>query len=90
MIPPAQISLAMSLRTLVASMKSTYLPPISADLLRLVILSPHDVKDPLMLMRTGDTTLLVGTGFSSVENAGKVYPTFPDMRLIESEKDHLA
>lgn len=71
-------------------MKPTYLPPLSSDLLRLVMLSPHSGNDPLMLLRTGDTTLLVGTGFSSVENAGKVYPTFPDMRLIESEKDHLA
>lgn len=71
-------------------MKSTYLPALSSDLLRVVILSPHGVSDPLMLMRTGDTTLIIGTGFSSVENAGKAYPSFPDMRLIQSEKDHLA
>ena len=90
MTPPLQISLATSLKNLVASMKPTYLPPISSDLLRLVMLSPHGGSDPLMLLRTGDTTLLIGTGFSSVENSGKVYPTFPDMRLIESEKDHLA
>jgi hypothetical protein len=43
-----------------------------------------------MLARTGDVTLLIGTGFSRIENAGKTYPSFPDMRLIESEKDHLA
>lgn len=90
MTPPLQISLATSLKNLVASMKPTYLPSISSDLLRLVMLSPHGGSDPLMLLRTGDTTLLIGTGFSSVENSGKVYPTFPDMRLIESEKDHLA
>ena len=89
MTPPLQISLATSLKNLVASMKPTYLPPISSDLLRLVMLSPHGGSDPLMLLRTGDTTLLIGTGFSSVENSGKVYPTFPDMRLIFSEKDRL-
>ena len=90
MTPPGEISLATSLKNLVASMKSTYLPALSSDLLRVVILSPHGVSDPLMLMRTGDTTLIIGTGFSSVENAGKAYPSFPDMRLIQSEKDHLA
>ena len=88
--PPGETSLATSLRSLIASMKSTYLPALSSDLLRVVVLSPHGVGDPLILTRTGDATLIIGTGFSSVENAGKTYPTFPDMRLIQSEKDHLA
>jgi hypothetical protein len=43
-----------------------------------------------MLVRTGDVTLLVGTGFSEVVSSGKLYPTFPDMRLVQSEKEHLA
>jgi hypothetical protein len=89
MAPPTPLSLAGSLASLVASMKPTYLPPLSSDTLRVVVLSGEGVKDPLMLARTGDTTLLIGTGFSQIQNAGKTYSSFPDMRLIESEKDHL-
>jgi hypothetical protein len=90
MTPPVPVSLAASLTTLIASMKPTYLPPISGDILRIVALSSSTYRDPLFLARTGDVTLIFGTGFSSIENAGNSYPSFPDMRLIESEKDHLA
>ena len=90
MAPPEPISLAMTLANLVTSMKPTYLPPLSSDVVRMVILSSSFVPDPLMLVRTGDVTLLVGTGFSTIESAGKTYPTFPDMRLVQSEKEHLA
>jgi Ribonuclease J C-terminal domain len=40
-------------------------------------------------MRRDDATILVGTGFDTIYRSGKAYPTFPDMRLIVSEKDHL-
>lgn len=59
------------------------------SLLRMVLLSDISLKDPLMLVRADMTTLVVGTGFSSVTKAGNAYPTFPDMRLIASEKDRL-
>jgi hypothetical protein len=36
-----------------------------------------------------DMTLLIGTGFSDITNAGKTYSTFPDMRLPYSERDRL-
>ncbi len=43
-----------------------------------------------MLLRSGDVTLLVGTGFSTTLSAGTSYETIPDMRLASSEKPHLA
>ena len=85
----APISHAISLSALVTSMKPTYLPNMSSDILRVVLLSEVKNTDPLMLLRAGDATLLIWTGFSEVQNAGKTYPTFPDMRLIQSEKDRL-
>ena len=57
--------------------------------LRLVILSDAGVKDPLFLLSSKEESLLVGTGFGSVARAGKIYPTFPDMRLIASEKSKI-
>ena len=69
MTPPTPLSLVSSLASLVSSMKPTYLPPLSPDILRLVLLSAPILSDPLMLVRTGDVTLLVGTGYSHVENA---------------------
>jgi Ribonuclease J C-terminal domain len=86
---PDPISLTENLKSLVASMKPTYFPPLSPEMIRMVALSGADTPDPLFLVRTSDSTILVGTGFSTLENVGKNYPTFPDMRLIESERDHL-
>jgi hypothetical protein len=90
MTPPTAPSLSLSLSSLVDSMKPTYFPPLSSDTVRIAILSGIVLDDPLMLVRTGDTTLLIGTGYATLENAGKTYQTFPDMRLIQSEKDRLA
>lgn len=42
-----------------------------------------------MMFRADATTILFGTGFGNITKAGKEYPTFPDMRLIFSEKDRL-
>lgn len=90
MTPPVPLSLSASLTELVTSMKPTYLPPVSPDLIRIVALSWANHVDPLFLARTGDVTIMFGTGFSTIENSGNIYPAFPDMRLIDSEKDHLA
>lgn len=49
-----------------------------------------DVLDPMFLVRNGESTLLFGTGFSQMQNAGISYTTFPDMRLVSNEKDRLA
>lgn len=88
--PPTSVSLSVSLAELVSSMKPTYFPAISSDSIRLVSLSSSTHKDPMFLVRTGDVALIFGTGFSLLESAGAKYPSFPDMRLIDSEKDHLA
>lgn len=79
-----------ALSRLIAGMKSSFLPreEDSADI-RLVALSHHTSADPLFLMRSDDTTILVGSGFGSITRAGRDYVTFPDMRLIFSEKDRI-
>ena len=88
--PPEKESPSMSLRRLVDSMKPSYLPETQSTDMRVVLFSPSDVQDPFMLIRSGDSSLLVGTGFSTLENAGISYQTFPDMRLAYSEKDRLS
>lgn len=71
-------------------MKSSFLPSEDdMNLIRCVILSNEHAKDPLLLFRSDATTVLVGSGFGSITRAGKMYPTFPDMRLIFSEKERL-
>lgn len=89
-VAPTAVSLSVSLTELVSSMKPTYFPVVSPDTIRLVSLSSAAHKDPMFLTRTGDVTLIFGTGFTTIENVGTTYPSFPDMRLIDSEKDHLA
>jgi hypothetical protein len=69
-------------------MKPSFLPSLYEGALRMVLLT--DTKDPLMLLRSEDVTLLIGTGFSTLENAGKTYKTVSDMRLVMSEQDRLA
>ncbi len=71
-------------------MKPTYLPQGDDALLRIVLLSPSTHPDPFMLLRGGDMTFLLGTGFSTTESAGISYDTIPDMRLAQSEKPHLS
>jgi hypothetical protein len=87
---PEPESLASSLGTLIDSMKPTYLPNFSDGVIRLVALSESHHTDPLVLVRSEDVSLIFGTGFSTLENAGKTYVTFPDFRLVASEKDRLA
>jgi hypothetical protein len=71
-------------------MKPSYLPNFSDGLIRLVVLSEPIHEDPFLLIRSDDVSLIFGTGFGSIENAGKKYVTFPDLRLVSSEKDRLA
>lgn len=59
-------------------------------MIRFISLSSVDVIDPMFLVRTGESSLLFGTGFSEIQNAGTAYVTFPDMRLISHEKERLA
>lgn len=59
------------------------------NLMRVVLLTPAWNTNPLALLRSDATTILVGSGFGSITRAGKEYPTFPDMRIIFSEKERL-
>lgn len=79
-----------SLSKLIESMKPTYLPQGDDTLLRIVFLSPASHSDPCMILRGGDMTFLLGTGFSMTESAGITYHTIPDMRLAQSEKPLLS
>lgn len=70
-------------------MKPSFFPQGSDDALRLTLLSETGSLDPMMLIKKDDSSLLFGTGFSTLEKTGRVYPTFPDMRLPYSEKDRI-
>jgi len=79
-----------ALSRLIASMKSSFLPrEDDASSVRIVSLSGHTSSDPLFMIRSDDTTLLVGSGFGTMSRSGQVYQTFPDMRLIFSERDRI-
>lgn len=43
-----------------------------------------------MLVTRDDTTILIGSGFGTMTRTGQVYTTFPDMRLVASEKTRLS
>ena len=77
------------LKKLIDSMKPSFFPQGGDESLRMTILSWADRKDPLILLRGGEGTVLFGTGFSTITVAGKEYQSFPDMRLPYSEKDRL-
>ena len=79
-----------ALSELIASMKPTFFPPISSEATRCIILSEAGNTDPMLLIKTGDTSLLIGMGIDSLVQSGKTYPTFPDMRLVSSERERLA
>lgn len=79
------------LTRIVTSMKSSFFPrEDDASVVRMVVLSPSAHKDPLILIRRDDETVLFGTGFDSITRVGKSYITFPDMRLVFSEKDRIS
>lgn len=79
------------LTRLVNSMKASFLPKEDdMNTVRMVILSEATHTDPLILTTRDDETILIGSGFSSITRAGKLYSTFPDMRLVFSEKEHLS
>jgi hypothetical protein len=93
--PPAQVEPPTlgdlpALTRLIAGMKPSFLPnEDNINLMRVVMLSPAWSSNPLALLRSDVTTVLVGSGFGSIVRAGKEYPTFPDMRIIFSEKERL-
>lgn len=89
-VPPSSTPLHESLGDLIRAMKPTYLPPTAPDIMRIIALSKVSCEDPLFLVRSGEVTLMLGTGYGITEVANTSYPTFPDMRLVESEKDRLA
>jgi hypothetical protein len=75
---------------LVQGMKSSFLPQCdNTQAIRIVPLSLADAHDPLFLVRRDDSTILIGSGFSQIHRAGKNYTTFPDMRLLFSEKERI-
>ena len=86
----ATIDTTTTLSRLIAGMKPAFLPR-DDDMsnVRVIALSWHNDKDPLFLIRQDDTTILVGSWFGSIHQTGKEYATFPDMRLIFSEKDRI-
>jgi len=80
-----------ALSRLIDGMKSSFFPrEEDVNTLRMVIISPPDVTDPLILITKDDTTVVLGSGFSTTTRAGIEYTTFPDMRLIASEKTRLS
>lgn len=78
------------LTRLTEGMKSSFLPrEEDTTIVRIVVLSDPSVVDPLMLITRDDTTILLGSWFGTMSHAGSEYLTFPDMRLVISEKTRL-
>ncbi|MBP9779439.1 hypothetical protein KBD33_02315 [Candidatus Gracilibacteria bacterium] len=89
-VEPPSLGDAPALTRLINGMKPSFLPnEDNMNLMRAIVLSSAGEKNPLTLLRSDATTVLIGTGFGTIVRAGKVYPTFPDMRIIFSEKDRL-
>lgn len=87
---PAVIDNTPALSRLIAGMKASFLPrEEDTSVVRVVALSQQTNSDPLFLVRQDDTTVVVGSGFWTITRAWHTYPTFPDMRLIFSEKDRI-
>jgi hypothetical protein len=80
-----------SLTRLIEGMKSSFLPrEEDSSVMRMIALSSPTVQDPLFMVTRDDTTVLIGSGFGSMNRAGADYTTFPDMRLIYSERSRLS
>jgi hypothetical protein len=78
------------LTRLIQGMKSSFFPKEDdAAVVQMVPLSSAAHEDPLFLIKKDDESLLIGSGFDTITRAGKTYPTFPDMRLVFSEKDNI-
>ncbi len=89
-LEPAILDTTPALTRLIAGMKSSFLPREEDTMsMRVIALSDHAWVDPLFMIRSDETTILVGSGFGSIIRSGRTYPTFPDMRLIFSEKDRI-
>lgn len=79
-----------ALTRLIDSMKPTFLPSQNEGGFRIIPLTSAEIRDVAFLVRSEDTSILYGSGFSTEIVNGQVYPTFPDMRLVFSEKERLA
>jgi len=77
--------------SLIQNMKPSFLPKDVQEgkNLSLIAFSESFHKNPLFLAFYDDAAILIGSGFGSLEKAGKVYQTFPDIRLIFSLKDKI-
>lgn len=74
---------------LVESMKTSFLPrEFDADMIRQVLIR-SDEKYPFFLLRYREASVLIGSAFGEVEQAGKKYAIFGDMRLPFSEKGRI-
>lgn len=74
---------------LVESMKTSFLPrELDADMIRQVLIR-SDEKYPFFLLRYREASVLIGSAFGEVEQAGKKYTIFGDMRLPFSEKNRI-
>lgn len=70
---------------LVNAMKTSFLPrEDNVEIIRQVLLFSHQ-EFPLFLLRKAEESVLIGSGFSDILHAGKIYKTFADMRLPFSE-----
>jgi len=70
-------------------MKSSFLPLDMTAPFRLILLSDAALRDPCLLLRSKESSLLVGTGFATITHGGPSYTSFPDMRLAYSERSRL-
>jgi hypothetical protein len=68
-------------------MKSSFFPQENGESIRMTLLSSGGHIDPMMVLRSSEGSLLIGTGFSPLTSSGKTYASFPDVRLPYSEKD---
>ena len=85
-----EVAPKLPLERLIDGMKSSFLPKEEdPSAMRMVVLSEHKAEDPLMMFSLLDATILLGSGFGKVTRAGKTYSTFPDMRLLSSEKEKI-
>ena len=86
----SEVVFKLPLEKLIDGMKSSFLPKEEdPSVMRMVILSEQKAEDPLMMFSLFDATIVLGSGFGKVTRAGKVYSTFPDMRLLSSEKEKI-
>lgn len=79
-----------SLQELLLGMKPSFLVKEGTDTyMRQVFLSGTEGYDPLVLLRQGGATVLIGSGFGMEETQCGNFQTLPDLRLPFSERSKL-